>query len=303
MNWSYIAGYFDGEGHVGLHTQTGRRGKVTTLNWYNSHRESLQAMRDFIGTGYIGFGNGKGYGGFDGSKKVVYVLRISRKMHIIRAIDAMLPDLLVKREEALLLRQHLIDHVNEKRAENFGKLLAIPITDYQRWYFEEGKSYADIATMLNATTGGIARIFRIHNLPARPAGGAHLRGIAKSKETKARMKASRAKMWQDPEFRAAQIAAMQEGKRAGGFHQASGYTKPAIQGEKHPRSKLTDAQTAEIYTRYQAGQASLQGLATEHGVSKKTILNIVHGKIRTHVTAALAPASSLEDRAVTDERC
>jgi hypothetical protein len=280
MNWSYIAGYLDGEGHVGLHPQTGRLGKVTSLNWYNSHRGSLQAMRDFIGTGYISLGNGKGYGGFEGSKKIVYVLRISRKVHIIRAIDAMLPDLIVKRDAALTLRQHLIDHVNEKRAENFGKLLAIPVEQYKQWYYDEGKSYADIARILQATPGGIARIFRVYKLVARPAGGSSLKGQPKSEATRARMKASRQKMWQDPAFRASQIEMLQAAKAAGGYRQAKGYTKPAIHGEKHPRSKLTDAQTAEIRTKYATGAYSLNSLAVEYQVSKKTILNIVQNRIR-----------------------
>lgn len=292
MNWSYIAGYLDGEGHVGLHPNRGRQGtntlsKITTLCWYNSHRDSLQAMRDFMGVGFIGMGNGnQGKGKFPGSKKPVYVLRISRKLSLIRVIDEMLPDLLVKREACLTLRQHLIEHVNEKRAENFGKLLAIPIDDYTRWYFDEGKSLGDIAQMLQATPSGVGRIFRVHKIALRPAGGSHLKGTTKSPETKARMKASRATMWEDPEFRAAQIANMQEGRRVSGY-KTSGFRRPSpgLQGENHPMAKLTDAQRSEMCAKYATGTFSLAQLAREYGVSKKTALLSVQGKIHRTVAA------------------
>jgi hypothetical protein len=285
MNWSYIAGYFDGEGHVGLHPARGRNGKrtttkITTLCWYNSHRESLEAMREFMGVGFIGPGNGESTGKFPGSKKPVYTLRISRKLALIRVIDAMLPDLLVKHDACLALRQHLIDHVNEKRAENFGKLLAIPVEDYRRWYYDEGQSMGDIARSLGATPSGVGRIFRVHNLEARPAGGAFLKGTTKSPETRAKMKAARAKLWADPEYAARMRAQLVTGRHA---KRRTGYTRPSTWGEHHHMSKLTDAQRDEIRQKYRAGEASLKQLQGEYGVSKKTVLNVIHDKIHRTV--------------------
>ena len=284
MEWSYIAGYFDGEGHVGLHPSRGRQGKntkskITTLCWYNSHRESLEAMREFMGVGFIGLGNGEGKGQFPGSRKFVYVLRISRKLALIRVIDAMLPHLLIKRDACLALRQHLIDHVNEKRAENFGKLLTIPREDLRRLYEDEGLTLAAIAERYQATGSGIARVFHLHGLVARGHAD-HFKGVPKSEATRARMKASRAKMWEDPVFRAAQVANMQEGRRAAGYKMHGYHPKPGMQGEKHHMSKLTDAQRDEMRQKYATGETSLLRLAAEYGVSKKTVLNTVHGKIR-----------------------
>jgi predicted DNA-binding protein YlxM (UPF0122 family) len=285
MNWSYIAGYFDGEGHVGLHPARGRNGKrttakITTLCWYNSHRESLEAMREFMGVGFIGFSHKDGIGNFAGSKKPVYTLRISRKLSLIHAIDAMLPDLLIKKDACLALRQHLIDHVNEKRAENFGKLLAIPVEDYRRWYYDEGQSMGDIARSLGATPAGVNRVFRVHKLEARPAGGAFLKGTTKSPETRAKMKAARAKLWSDPEYAARMRSQLATGRHA---KRRTGYTRPSVWGEHHHMSKLTDAQRDEMRQKYRAGDVSLAELATDYHVSKRTALNVIHDKIHRTV--------------------
>lgn len=288
MEWAYIAGYFDGEGHAGLHPQTRRKTKVISLSWYNSHRESLQAMRNFMEIGHIGLSRGKkATGGFKGSKKPVYALRVTRKLHLIRLIDAMMPYLLVKREACQAIRDYLVEHVNEKRAENFGVLLAIPKEDYYRWYIEEGQSLAEIARRFQATPSGILRLLRLYDIPRRPAGGAHAKGTKHSPQTIAKMKATRAKLWEDPEY----ASRMREQLYLG--HQGTrsrGWKKPTIQGENHPRSKLSDVQTVEIRTRHAAGE-SQNVLARAYGVSSRTIFNIVHDRIRTNVplSSALTP--------------
>lgn len=50
-------------------------------------------------------------------------------------------------------------------------------------------------------------------------------------------------------------------------------------GELHPKAKLTREAVVAIRARYSAGGISLQSLADEHGVSKKTVLNVVKGRI------------------------
>lgn len=64
---------------------------------------------------------------------------------------------------------------------------------------------------------------------------------------------------------------------------------PYVKGETHHLAKLTQAQADAIREAYAAARsqtrsnnprpASLKGLAAQYGVSKKTILNIVHGRI------------------------
>ena len=50
------------------------------------------------------------------------------------------------------------------------------------------------------------------------------------------------------------------------------------QGEKHHQSKLTEQQVIEIRTRYTGIRGQQQQLATEYGVSRKTISNIISRK-------------------------
>jgi hypothetical protein len=54
-------------------------------------------------------------------------------------------------------------------------------------------------------------------------------------------------------------------------------------GARHPLARLDDASVLAIRSAYASGGASLGGLARTHGVSKKTILNVVHRRIWTHL--------------------
>lgn len=54
-------------------------------------------------------------------------------------------------------------------------------------------------------------------------------------------------------------------------------------GERHHQAKLTDVKVLAIRTEYAAGGVGLQPLADRYGVSKKTILNVVHRRVWKHV--------------------
>ena len=53
---------------------------------------------------------------------------------------------------------------------------------------------------------------------------------------------------------------------------------------RHPSAKLTDAQAAQIKARYKPRKVSAAQLAEEFGVTKKTVLNIIHGRTFADVT-------------------
>jgi len=53
--------------------------------------------------------------------------------------------------------------------------------------------------------------------------------------------------------------------------------KAALWGEKHHQARLTDKDAEAIKTRYLAGGVSQRALATQHGVSQRTINKIVRG--------------------------
>lgn len=205
MDWSYIAGYFDGEGHVSLH-QMNRGGKSMqrALTWYNSHLESLESMRDFMGCGSIGQKAG--------TNKPVYTLCITRRSELVPVLNELIPRLIVKRDAA----ERLLDFLGtvEDESPNFGNVAATSTEQLIQWYHDEGKSYSQIAKILDVDASAIAQAFRVRGIKARPAGGSFMHNMPKSEETRRRMKESRRKMWEDPEFRAAQLVNLEKGRAA-----------------------------------------------------------------------------------------
>lgn len=203
MDWSYIAGYFDGEGHVSLHPMRRNRGDMQrSLTWYNTHLESLEAMKVFMGCGNILQSRG--------TTKPKYTLCITRRQDMLRVLDKLIPLLIIKREAAEKLREFL--QTVKDGSPNFGNVAAVSTEQLIQWYHVEGKSYREIAAALNVNPSAIAQAFRIRKIKARPAGGAFMRNTPKSEETRRRMKESRRKMWDDPEFRAAQLANLAKGR-------------------------------------------------------------------------------------------
>ncbi len=47
MDWSYVAGFFDGEGHVGLHPAK-HGGKQILLTMSNTHAATVAALHVFL---------------------------------------------------------------------------------------------------------------------------------------------------------------------------------------------------------------------------------------------------------------
>ena len=80
VDWSYVAGYFDGEGHAGVYAN-GSWG----LTFTNTHRPSLEAMLTFIGRGMITSRNKDTCGGL--GSKICYNLVI-RRVEDVRAVCA-----------------------------------------------------------------------------------------------------------------------------------------------------------------------------------------------------------------------
>jgi hypothetical protein len=205
MDWSYVAGYFDGEGHVSLH-RCKNGNTMRCLSWYNTHLGSLEAMRDFMGCGKIGARNRTN------RTLPAYALVVGRKVDMLKVLDGMIPHLIVKKEAAEKLRQFL-STVGEQ-SPNFGKIAAVSDDQLKRWYYDEGKSCTEIGGLVGVGRTAVYQALKSRGFPLRPNGGHHMKGKAKSEETKQRMRESRQKMWEDPEFRATQIASLKKGRNA-----------------------------------------------------------------------------------------
>lgn len=201
MDWSYVAGYFDGEGHVSLHL-TKRGTRTCGLYWFNSDWPSLKAMADFVGGTVAERGPSSGFGG----RKPRYVMWVTRKAALLPVLDALIPLLIIKRAQAEALRAYLIDHVDETRMANFGKVAAVSTGQLEAWY-ASGGSLGDIARRLGVHHTAVMQAFRVRGLQVRTqaiATGLRQKGVPKSAETRARMLVSRRALWADPAFRARQ---------------------------------------------------------------------------------------------------
>jgi len=182
MDWQYIAGYFDGEGHVSLH-QTGRGDRTHGLAWYNTNLDSLEAMQSFMGAGTIVARHNHGFG-----KKTSYILSVTRKLDLLRVLDELIPSLIIKQRAARELRQDLIDNVDEHRMDNFGKVSSVGDDQLKQWHFAEGRSVTEIAAMVGVSHAAVSRSFKLRGIkPDRKS----LKGVPKSEETRRRMTVAR----------------------------------------------------------------------------------------------------------------
>ncbi len=92
MNNPYIAGFFDGEGHVQLR----RTGNSVVLTIAQRRPAVLEAIRDFLGYGAIYYRrNGN------------ISLQISGRSNVWDFIDRVLPYTVVKRDELLVAQRRL----------------------------------------------------------------------------------------------------------------------------------------------------------------------------------------------------
>jgi hypothetical protein len=158
VNWDYIAGYFDGEGSVCLHPRSYR------IEWANTHLESLEAMRSFMGN--VGWIRGQSRGGH---RKVYHFLIAN-----LTQLRAVLPELaqrcIIKREALELLGEHI---KGRKAVENYGIGQRVDPTDLRRWYIDERLSSIKIAEQLSCSVEAVCTMLRKAQIPIRSRSEAH----------------------------------------------------------------------------------------------------------------------------------
>jgi len=110
MNWSYIAGFIDGEGNIGLLHRRNTKRIEPYLKLINSNREVLEEIRKFVGFGTVRLNN---KGGFKPNWRDTYVLIFSRRDHIKTILMNCINDLIVKRKQAELMLKFI--EIREKK--------------------------------------------------------------------------------------------------------------------------------------------------------------------------------------------
>ncbi len=207
MDWSYIAGYFDGEGHVGLH-RSKRGGFVRALNWYNTHRPSLDAMREFMGLGTVrssGVPHGLG-------KKPQFTLNIGRKSELMPALAELIPRLIIKRDAAEDLLIHLVECVDDSATANYGWSDRTDAAQLTAWYYDEKKSFAEIGRIVGVSQAAVAKVFRVRGWKSRTPIEASKPGVPKGEETRRRIGESQRRLWADPGYRERLLAILAKSK-------------------------------------------------------------------------------------------
>ena len=102
--------------------------------------------------------------------KSVYKLTISDRANILRVLDAMLPSLLVKEEEALALYAYLGEHPGRSSPLRFKPLHELSTEQLHQWYIVEGQSCATIAARYGVTPSGIGLLLKRRGIPRRKTG-------------------------------------------------------------------------------------------------------------------------------------
>ena len=200
--WAYVAGYFDGEGHVSFHV-TKRGGRTRELQWFNTHLQSLEVIRDFISCGTIRTRTPGGLG-----TKQQYILCVGRKRDMLHVIAGIEEHLIIKRDAVRELRE-FVETIDDSGMVNFGKVAAVSTEQLVRWHHEEQLSHEKIARLIGVTRTSVSRELRKRGL-SQPVPNT---GFVHNEEVRARMSALKKAQWADPVWAAKRRAALVNGQR------------------------------------------------------------------------------------------
>lgn len=139
MNWQYLAGFFDGEGHVGVHKG---RGKYTQhdIAIANTHEPTIDAISRFLSSQTIKHSKFKRTYTVK-HWKTAYKIKVTSIRAGIVFLELILPFLLTKREQALSTLEYL-------RRQTPRKYLSKETMDHALSLYQEGKTLRQVAGLL-----------------------------------------------------------------------------------------------------------------------------------------------------------
>ena len=101
MNWSYIAGFIDGDGNIGLMKRKNVKRIEPYVKLISSNKEALQKMSEYIGHGKVMINN-KG-----GTSKphwsTTHVIILHSREYIKKVLTNCMPDFIIKKHQAELM--------------------------------------------------------------------------------------------------------------------------------------------------------------------------------------------------------
>jgi hypothetical protein len=156
MDWSYVAGYFDGEGSVRFHPHGPRKYIDTGLVWVNTHRDSLIAIQQFMKAGTFHSRCTRA------RCKDIHMLTVARCDDVVRVGEAMLPHLIIKRDRVAEMIAFVREH---RRPYAFGmKKLAEVGVDALRQMVDDGLSRRAIGKRLGVDRTTVKLFMRRHKI-------------------------------------------------------------------------------------------------------------------------------------------
>lgn len=163
MEWSYVAGYFDGEGSARF------KATLVEISFANTHTGSLNAIKDFIGCGTIYKHWSKERDFIRASK--CYTLSISRHQDVLRVAKEMLPHSIIKAEKLAVLIQYIETKVWSNRSRAF-ILQHSNITKelLETLYWKEGKTFDEIGAIYGVKHSAVMYQFDKFGIPSRKRG-------------------------------------------------------------------------------------------------------------------------------------
>jgi len=147
MNWSYITGFFDGEGSAMMSTKNYQ----VSISFYNTHLATLQSIQEFIGCGRIGWIDRKTK---QHGIKRQYILRISDHLDVLKLAKSLIGESIIKTE----VLKKLIDHIESKKW-NGAKLSWSQVLEL-RAFAAKGEDSKSLATKFRITQGYVNQITR-----------------------------------------------------------------------------------------------------------------------------------------------
>jgi hypothetical protein len=158
VEWSFVAGFFDGEGNVANRMRGKSSNPYWQLQFSNTNLEVLRAIRNFLGTGNIYEVKPKPPG-----KKVCYSLRIYGARPIVKVADSMLPFAIVKKPQLLKLRKAIRSHQSSKFKPGFSLL---PPEELEALY-TSGLSTRAIGKRLGVSGNAVLRRMKLEGIARR----------------------------------------------------------------------------------------------------------------------------------------
>lgn len=209
MNWSYVAGYFDGEGTAGIYKY--RKGSRAEISWGNTHEASLRAMCEFIGVGKVSLQKHRAirlphY-------KPMYYLKVCNRSGMLYVIERMLPYCLIKKKRLIEMAEFLKDR--KDLSPNYGKMAKLGVEEVRRLYWDEKLSTIRIASRVGVCNRAVTEYMKRFGIPRRTMSEAN-RNVDHTTEIWQKRNEEiaqiRRRQWEDPAYRAKMSVAMRAGK-------------------------------------------------------------------------------------------